>query len=76
MDIIVTEYSREDGVSVHRIAEDQWLVRCRYGRVWFWDVAKNDWELHYDPYIPLQSFAMPLNKAMELLAVVKPKRYE
>lgn len=73
MDIVVSEYTREDGVSAHRLQDDKWIVKCSYGPPWFWDVTKNDWELYFNPEISLLSFAMPLNKAVEVLAVVKHK---
>lgn len=75
MKIIVSEYTREDGVQAIRIKEGQWVLRSILGPAWFWDVTINDWQISTMRGFQLESFAMTVDKALTLLAVVKKKEF-
>ena len=45
MNIIVTQYKREDGVTLTRChnTRNKWMLRSIFGQAWFWDPIVNEW---------------------------------
>ena len=76
MTIIVTEYRREDGLTMQRLAgtKDLWVIRCISGPAWFWDEASAQWVISTSEDFDLKHYARPIDQAMATFETVAPVR--
>jgi len=77
MKISVTEYTREDGVTLFkRQHSNNWTLRSICGPSWFWDKKKEDWILVVRMKNKKDRFkncAMTEKEGLKLLKIVPKK---
>jgi hypothetical protein len=67
--IRATEYTRDDGTTLHQLPSGNWVLRCILGPAWFWNPDTRRW----DPASGIKSldeYELPFEQAYPLLGTV------
>lgn len=75
MKIEVTSFRREDGVTLMKTLQGQWMLRSICGPAWFWDTEENNWMIpSREDHDLRDSLRFSLDHGMVLLNTVKRKQ--
>lgn len=68
--IEATEYRREDGLTMLKIKNGQWVIRKIQGPAWFLDPTDQTWVISIRGDFKLDHHGMPFEQAMALFQTI------